>query len=116
MLASLPVLNPVLKQWQNLSSLLFLDRRLTGKSGSMYAKYAMYAMYAKNACQDAPLSEWTLRSLGQASLLEALLAHETPGMRGSDRHHSACIALSCFLLALPLPSIPTSFYSLLPAL
>ena len=29
--------------------------------------------------------------------------------RRSDRHHSACIALSCFLLALPLPSTPTCF-------
>lgn len=47
-----------------------------------------------------------------ASLLEALLARDTPrNPRGSDRHHSACVALSCFPLALPLPSTPTSLFS-----
>ena len=35
--------------------------------------------------------------------------HRPRNPRGSDRHHSACITLSCFSLALPLPSTPTSF-------
>jgi hypothetical protein len=99
----------MLKQWQNLSSLLFLDDWEKWINVCQVC-YVRQECMPRCAVHIPPFGvdiaifgiSFTLRSLSCSR-------HHPRNPRGSDRHHSACITLSYFLLALPLPSTPTSF-------
>ena len=95
----------MLKQWQNLSSLLFLDDWEKWINVCQVC-YVCQECMPRRAPFGVDISifgiSFTLRS-------PSCSRHRPRNPRGSDRHHSACITLSCFLLALPLPSTPTSF-------